>query len=443
MKYRHIRLHRNSKGLFIKINGIKFYIKDYSKSQWSKIVSQFVYSRNKRKPALDKQNARNLIKGSITSTIRGDSIHSEILKNINDQRLALLKESKEDAEYKLKQAKDKTESSIITAQQKALENGVMGALTKVQQSKILTRADPGISKQIRKMTKSESTEKLINLEPESRSRAGFNASFVIGSLRENSRNASRVPIAKVSEEEDPMTSGKSNVSNKSSRPVHPQPFSTGKIQPPKKVYTAAIRKATKPKVSKNTQIVDEQITPDESFVLPNEDVPRKGGKGSGQQMGVYDDEINAIMKPYDDWFLGCYDKDDVDSVIDEIVQKRPRLFSFCYLHNEHWTAVYCDLTNDMELCYYDSYAQAIPKALHKKLKEMCQDLGLPYYLKFKVNNIVMQSEKTSSCALMCISYLIERYLGFSHKSATNFIDIAENEKKMYRFKGNLVRFNYL
>jgi hypothetical protein len=166
----------------------------------------------------------------------------------------------------------------------------------------------------------------------------------------------------------------------------------------------------------------------------------KGLESQGKGIAIYQVEEVLQGLPY---FLGVLTLDSINTKLQEVKKFQTPIFSFIffyenYLNNKinHYTSVFCDLVNYKEICYYDSYGNNIQPKLYEILKNFIDGLKLPYMLKYKENHIKNQSETSDTCSLFAMFYIYQRYFGFSHKEATNFTNIEENEKRMYYAKVN-------
>ena len=175
-----------------------------------------------------------------------------------------------------------------------------------------------------------------------------------------------------------------------------------------------------------------------------EEIGNMRGYGSTiRGKGLYDHEIEEIMKPYKrHGFLGVVPIDRV-SDLDPGNKKR---ISFVMNTDpsekpgKHWVAIYIDGLRDMTVEYYDSYARAPSKQLLKEIKQLIDKMNINSYLKFKENKVVDQALNSDTCGFHASGFLIDRYDGIKFPECTKFNNIEKGERKAYKLKH---RFGYI
>ena len=160
----------------------------------------------------------------------------------------------------------------------------------------------------------------------------------------------------------------------------------------------------------------------------------------GDGIAIYQLDKVMLGLPY---FLGVLTLSSIDAKLQEVKKYQSPIFSFIYFYENyldnninHYTAVFCDMINYKDLCYYDSYGNDIPQKLYEKLEKFIHTLELPYMLKFKENKIQNQSNTSDTCGIFSMFYIYMRYFGFSHKEASGYNNIEENEKRMLNARVN-------
>ena len=108
---------------------------------------------------------------------------------------------------------------------------------------------------------------------------------------------------------------------------------------------------------------------------------------------------------------------------------------------KHWTAIYCDGGTDF--CYYDPLAINDRYNEIKKIFSPILASKYTHYLKYKMNGIKNQSDKSSYCGYYCIRFIWLMINGLPFKDITNIASIVENEKNIKQFEKNLKEFEYI
>ncbi|EGG14756.1 hypothetical protein DFA_11016 [Cavenderia fasciculata] len=118
-----------------------------------------------------------------------------------------------------------------------------------------------------------------------------------------------------------------------------------------------------------------------------QDLKKKQKIGSGRSnKGLYDSEIERIMKPYHrKGFERVIASDQLN-----LLEPKDKMSFIMNLdpHNKpgsHWVAVYIDADKDKSVEHYDSFGQEPTDDFMKQLKDLIDEINSDYYLKFKVN----------------------------------------------------------
>ncbi|EGG13256.1 hypothetical protein DFA_00001, partial [Cavenderia fasciculata] len=110
-------------------------------------------------------------------------------------------------------------------------------------------------------------------------------------------------------------------------------------------------------------------------------------------------------------------------------------------HNKpgsHWVAVYIDADKDKSVEYQEPTDDFM-----KQLKDLIDEINPDYYLKFKLNKVIDQSNSTT-CGYHAIKFLLNRYNGIPFKESSGWSDISKEEnkaKKMREMIGTSHGFN--
>jgi len=172
-----------------------------------------------------------------------------------------------------------------------------------------------------------------------------------------------------------------------------------------------------------------------------------GGKISrnDDEVGLYDTEINRMMIKYPS-FVGAWAIDEMNNIP---VKKR----QFGFILNTkrrndpeagHWIACFIDPIHEKSVEYYDSFADQPSEEFMKGIKQIIVDkLDPSYYLKFKVNKIKEQDERSVSCGWHVMRFLINRFNGVPFKECTKFSDVRNSENKVKKMKKKFKKFGYI
>ena len=158
-------------------------------------------------------------------------------------------------------------------------------------------------------------------------------------------------------------------------------------------------------------------------------------------------QIDKIMKPYGDKYLGCCSSDTIE---EEILPKVKPQSKGCFVVNtdketgpgEHWTSVYYDATpnGSHSIEFFDSYGDDPDKPIDKGIQEVAHKLNCQNYLKYKINSVCWQGNKTgtkkesSNCGYFAVKFLIDRLRGKSFQESTCYDASKIGEKNIERFK---------
>jgi len=140
----------------------------------------------------------------------------------------------------------------------------------------------------------------------------------------------------------------------------------------------------------------------------------KIGKGkSDDDKGLYDDQINEVMKRYPE-YLGCIANDEIPSLLPKI---KP-MTRICFIINtdkenqpgQHWQAVLIDARpqGSHSVEFFDSYGRDPSKEVFHDLKAVVDKLQATSLLKFKINRVIRQYDDTNTCGFMAMTFIIDR-----------------------------------
>lgn len=167
-----------------------------------------------------------------------------------------------------------------------------------------------------------------------------------------------------------------------------------------------------------------------------------------QENGLYSDQIADLMEPYaKDGFIGVVSADDIKQLIPASLE----FDKFGFIMNKdkknqpgsHWVAIYCDLTDEKEINYFDSFAEEPDPIFYEQIKKLIDAHKLPIYLKMKINKIVEQSNSSALCGFHAMKFLIDRFKGKEFKDVSGYSDIRHGEDKAKELLHKYDRFGYI
>lgn len=168
------------------------------------------------------------------------------------------------------------------------------------------------------------------------------------------------------------------------------------------------------------------------------------GFGKNKGGGLYDYQIDRIMKPFNkDGFAGVIASDEIHKLP---AKKRMGFVMNLDKSNKpgsHWVAVYIDADKDKSIEYYDSYGNEPPKSFMKQIKLLVNKIKPDSYLKFKVNKIVDQRANSDTCGWFSSKFLIDRFNGVPFKDTTGFSNVTKGEKNIKIMKKKYEEFGLI
>lgn len=147
-----------------------------------------------------------------------------------------------------------------------------------------------------------------------------------------------------------------------------------------------------------------------------EEANRRKGKGKILS-ALWNDQIEKYFEN-EPRFAGTYSSDEINEVKKRIptgfiINTAPSTAD----EGEHWQAVYIG-PDSVE--FYDSYGDDPSPEVKKALKKLIHSWNLPVMLKFKVNKVAAQKDKTDTCGYFAMRFLDERFNGIPFEQATRF-----------------------
>ncbi len=179
----------------------------------------------------------------------------------------------------------------------------------------------------------------------------------------------------------------------------------------------------------------------------------KKGSGKSDDGGLYDDQLDRIMKKEPDYY-GSIMRDEIPMLL-PYISKRSRVGFIINLDKStgpgtHWCAIYIDArpngSNSLE--YFDSFGRPIPSDILRDTQLILKKLKPNTVLKVKENRVVHQSDNTSNCGWFASKYLIDRFRNKPFSEASGYDDkvkisnITHDEKEIEKFK-HMPQFKYI
>ena len=138
-----------------------------------------------------------------------------------------------------------------------------------------------------------------------------------------------------------------------------------------------------------------------------------GGSKKVEELGLYGDEIDNIMQPHFKNYLPVITIDKVDERLNNIAKAGKKTFQFILntisskskQPSGHYVAI--NVTPD-SFEFYDPLAEWQPSdELKEKFRKLFEKLGINHYLKYKINTVKQQSDRTANCGFFAMKFLTE------------------------------------
>jgi predicted nucleic acid-binding Zn-ribbon protein len=191
------------------------------------------------------------------------------------------------------------------------------------------------------------------------------------------------------------------------------------------------------------QQLSDRIQALESELAPSA-LPQQTGQGKNSDGGLWNDEIEQIMKPYlKHGFVGVYSIDEMDQIPKQkemsfVLNTEPST-----KRNGHWVGVHASADKDMSVEYYDPFAEEPPKAFLKGIKKIADRISPDIYLKLKINRIKSQDDRSDSCGWLACQFLVNRMKGKPWKECSGYSDVRKSEKSVKMMKKKYKEFGYI
>ncbi len=261
------------------------------------------------------------------------------------------------------------------------------------------------------------------------------------------------PVVSPVKTKTPQGSIKGDVRNMSVEAIMDIFYKQGKITEKQILSLAEVQKKT----SKNVQ----SHRYDEAVKRYKQDMFGEGKLGSDGDDGLYNDEIEKIMKKRIKDFVPVIPADKTEELL-KYVKKGDKRFSAIINTSDsssdgtgkngndlgHWTSIYINNEDDYpSIEYFDPLVSEIPERLYNSLRKIARKLNPEIYFKFKSNMIRRQKMNKSTCGWHAMRFIEDRINGVDFPTASGYTDFiektkvildgsADGEKQIEKYKNN-------
>ena len=169
------------------------------------------------------------------------------------------------------------------------------------------------------------------------------------------------------------------------------------------------------------------------------------GKYSSFTDGLYDDEIQEIMKDDFNKFCPVIMSDQIPTLF-KYIDCHTKQFGFIintensHQLGEHWIGIFIDVPLG-EVCIYNSLADAPTKTQIKGIRELVKKINPPYLMKLKWNHIKTQNNYSNNCGFYALRFVEQMYNGIKVNLGNQTGGVKDNsingEKSIEYFKTQL------
>ncbi len=174
----------------------------------------------------------------------------------------------------------------------------------------------------------------------------------------------------------------------------------------------------------------------------SESEPTQGAKGTGDSDGLYNDEIEKVLKKRIKNYVPVIASDQINDLL-RYVGKGDKRFGFVINTNPstsdgsgndghrtgHWRSVYINNEDDYpSVEYFDPLSEGkMPSELVSVCRKIAMKMNPSMMFKYKQNMLRRQSKMTSNCGHHSIKFLEDRYNGVPWSEATGYDDYMEKQ----------------
>jgi hypothetical protein len=169
------------------------------------------------------------------------------------------------------------------------------------------------------------------------------------------------------------------------------------------------------------------------------------GKYSSFTDGLYDDEIQEIMKDDFNKFCPVIMSDQIPTLF-KYIDCHTKQFGFIintensHQQGQHWIGVFIDVPLG-EVCIYNSLADPPTKTQIKGIRELVKKINPPYLMKLKWNHIKTQNNYSNNCGFYALRFVEQMYNGIKVNLGNQTGGVKDNsingEKSIEYFKTQL------
>ena len=190
------------------------------------------------------------------------------------------------------------------------------------------------------------------------------------------------------------------------------------------------------RVVKTPKIIKALETIREDRPLLNIPPTPKGSGASESDDGLYNDQIEQIMKKRINNFVPVVAKDQVDSLLG-YVKKGDKFFSAVVNTDpsssggRHWRCIVMDNRDDFPSAeYFDPLCETMKpeESLLNVMREIAKKMNPEKYFKYKFSEIRRQSFNKSNCGYHVCKYIEDRYNGIPFSEASGYDDYQKRMK---------------
>lgn len=167
---------------------------------------------------------------------------------------------------------------------------------------------------------------------------------------------------------------------------------------------------------------------------------KQGAKGTGDGDGLYNDEIEKIVKKRIKNYVPVIASDEINE-LPRYVARGDKRFGFVINTNPstsdgsgndghrtgHWRSVYINNEDDYPTVeYFDALSEGkMPPELISMTRKIAMKMNPSMMFKYKQNMLRRQSKLSSNCGHHAIKFLDDRYNGVPYADATGYTDYME------------------
>lgn len=160
-------------------------------------------------------------------------------------------------------------------------------------------------------------------------------------------------------------------------------------------------------------------------------------------------QIDKIMSKYND-YLGTIANDEIPTKILPFIKPQSRIAFIINTDNsngpgKHWVSVFADgrPNGSHSIEYFDSFAEEPSDEVNDNIKQIAEKLDSDEYLKYKINKIVVQDDRTSNCGWFACKFIMDRMRGIPFRECTGYDASGQGEKDIEKFKNGYKKFDYI